>query len=198
MGNYVVKIPAEVEVLVFGADAVEEVHKRIDAFVHQLHGVVVELDADGFHPALDTHAYELSCISDQVGAAPSHPDVSHGAATPNMFAEESKVLEILEAADSPQEVNDRVVAIVRQLCEQVSDLMVDSSLLHGFGDTFHNRFSFSDRACRVCGCTQNSACVTEAGPCYWAEPDLCSACAADVETEQDRIYASWATKGGPS
>lgn len=31
-------------------------------------------------------------------------------------------------------------------------------------------------ACRLCGCTETTACLTEAGPCWWVEPDLCSAC----------------------
>ena len=35
------------------------------------------------------------------------------------------------------------------------------------------------RACRVCGCTETSACTTPSGPCRWAEPDLCSACLAN-------------------
>lgn len=30
--------------------------------------------------------------------------------------------------------------------------------------------------CRVCGCTWNNACVTDGEPCYWVEPNLCSAC----------------------
>jgi len=34
--------------------------------------------------------------------------------------------------------------------------------------------------CRVCGCSQFNACETEAGPCGWVEPDLCSACAGKV------------------
>ncbi len=29
-------------------------------------------------------------------------------------------------------------------------------------------------ACRVCGCTDDNACL---GGCWWIEPDLCSACA---------------------
>lgn len=33
--------------------------------------------------------------------------------------------------------------------------------------------------CRGCGCTQYRACETEDGPCRWAEPGLCSACAAN-------------------
>ena len=32
------------------------------------------------------------------------------------------------------------------------------------------------RACRVCGCTDDDACVTAAGACAWAEADLCTAC----------------------
>ncbi len=32
------------------------------------------------------------------------------------------------------------------------------------------------RSCRVCGCTQDMACMTPEGPCYWVEYDLCSAC----------------------
>lgn len=30
-----------------------------------------------------------------------------------------------------------------------------------------------ERACRVCGCTQNRACL---GGCWWIDIDLCSAC----------------------
>ena len=34
-------------------------------------------------------------------------------------------------------------------------------------------------ACRVCGCTEWTACVGEDGTaCHWTEPDLCSACAS--------------------
>jgi hypothetical protein len=32
------------------------------------------------------------------------------------------------------------------------------------------------RTCRVCGCTDDNACVGLDGPCYWIEADLCSAC----------------------
>ena len=39
-----------------------------------------------------------------------------------------------------------------------------------------------ERACRVCGCTERNACITDDGPCFWlGDPDrdaLCSACAA--------------------
>jgi hypothetical protein len=35
--------------------------------------------------------------------------------------------------------------------------------------------------CRVCGCTEDNACVTDDGPCFWVEEDLCSACASKSE-----------------
>jgi len=33
---------------------------------------------------------------------------------------------------------------------------------------------FVSRKCRVCGCTDTQACMTEDGPCFWLEEDLCS------------------------
>lgn len=43
------------------------------------------------------------------------------------------------------------------------------------------------RCCRACGCHDWSACYGElTGPCWWVEPDLCSACAGlqpDAERE---------------
>jgi hypothetical protein len=33
------------------------------------------------------------------------------------------------------------------------------------------------RRCRVCGCTEASACMHEGQPCHWVDLDLCSACA---------------------
>lgn len=40
----------------------------------------------------------------------------------------------------------------------------------------------SEQRCRICGCTALRACVTANGPCYWVEPDLCSApgCAGEI------------------
>lgn len=35
----------------------------------------------------------------------------------------------------------------------------------------------TERSCRICGCTDNYACVTAYGACYWTDRDLCSACA---------------------
>ncbi len=31
--------------------------------------------------------------------------------------------------------------------------------------------------CRVCGCTEDNACVTEHGSCHWVQENLCSVCA---------------------
>lgn len=39
----------------------------------------------------------------------------------------------------------------------------------------------ADAQCRVCGCTESQACMTENGTCIWVEPDLCSACARLVQ-----------------
>lgn len=39
----------------------------------------------------------------------------------------------------------------------------------------------AERRCRVCGCTENSPCMTEQGFCYWVEEDLCSACVEEAD-----------------
>jgi hypothetical protein len=36
------------------------------------------------------------------------------------------------------------------------------------------RKTVSRRACVFCGCTDDNACMTETGPCYWVGPGLCS------------------------
>ncbi len=47
----------------------------------------------------------------------------------------------------------------------------------------------SVRKCRVCGCTDDHACMTNEGPCHWVEEDLCSACAelGEYPPEEDDI-----------
>lgn len=40
-----------------------------------------------------------------------------------------------------------------------------------------------ERTCRVCGCTETTACATEEGPCAWVQADLCSACVRIVLEE---------------
>jgi hypothetical protein len=43
-------------------------------------------------------------------------------------------------------------------------------------------FQFSHRACRMCGCSENDACVDRQGrPCSWVAFDLCSHCAGRAE-----------------
>lgn len=40
--------------------------------------------------------------------------------------------------------------------------------------------------CKVCGCTNDNACLTERGPCWWTDEfkqDLCSAC-VDEDSEE--------------
>ena len=47
-------------------------------------------------------------------------------------------------------------------------------------------FAVAIPICRKCGCTEEDAC---AGRCWWAEPDLCSACVNPVAAV-DAIHAA--------
>jgi hypothetical protein len=43
--------------------------------------------------------------------------------------------------------------------------------------------AIAPRRCRICGCTDDDCrqCIEKTGePCYWVEPDLCSACAVEL------------------
>lgn len=46
---------------------------------------------------------------------------------------------------------------------------------------FHPEAENYDGECRVCGCDYYHPCMTEKGPCYWVEDDLCSACLKNNE-----------------
>lgn len=46
---------------------------------------------------------------------------------------------------------------------------------------YHPEASDYDGKCRVCGCDHYHPCITEDGPCYWVEDDLCSACSKNME-----------------
>jgi hypothetical protein len=52
---------------------------------------------------------------------------------------------------------------------------VQPYMLLGFDPQYDTRY------CRVCGCTDEKACMTPAGPCHWVDVDLCSACATDLD-----------------
>lgn len=40
------------------------------------------------------------------------------------------------------------------------------------------------RRCRVCECTQLTACeMPDGGPCWWVGEDLCSACSVDEDLD---------------
>ncbi len=43
--------------------------------------------------------------------------------------------------------------------------------------------SGKERTCRICGCTWEHGCP---GGCWWVEPDLCSACASKVHSEETK------------
>lgn len=55
---------------------------------------------------------------DTIGGTPRSPDEEE----PYIFPEEEKVLEILEAANVPSAVNDKVVEIVAAVCRQASEV----------------------------------------------------------------------------
>jgi hypothetical protein len=52
------------------------------------------------------------------------------------------------------------------------------------------------RTCRGCGCDDNHACVTDAGPCSWALLDvdddtgICSACAEILQWDPQLLAAA--------
>jgi hypothetical protein len=46
------------------------------------------------------------------------------------------------------------------------------------------------RACKVCGCNDDMACMTLTGPCHWVKWDLCSDCSkpSDEEVKWERFF----------
>ncbi|MDF2854335.1 MAG: hypothetical protein K0Q87_186 [Neobacillus sp.] len=40
--------------------------------------------------------------------------------------------------------------------------------------------------CKICGCTDDHACIKEHGPCWWVDEDhtLCSGCVAALEEKE--------------
>jgi hypothetical protein len=49
---------------------------------------------------------------------------------------------------------------------------------------------FDERVCRVCGCDDMHACVSDAGvACHWVEDDLCSACADAGHSGLVQVYS---------
>ena len=68
---------------------------------------------------------------------------------------------------------DRCPADTVRVLDQIEILelnIVERSIFPGAG------FFDAPRTCRVCGCTDDKACLPPGGPCHWVEPDLCSAC----------------------
>lgn len=65
------------------------------------------------------------------------------------------------------------LAEVKTACEELADA-ASSKLAAGVNGEFIREHW--PRMCRVCGCTDHAACLTEDGPCSLVEEDLCSAC----------------------
>lgn len=69
------------------------------------------------------------------------------------------------SSNAPSGLLDRVLAMAHELGDLGIEVTVDQI-----------------RTCRVCGCTDDRACL---GGCWWVneEEDLCSSCVADAESE---------------
>jgi hypothetical protein len=54
--------------------------------------------------------------------------------------------------------------------------------------------------CKSCGCSESRPCFDEDadGPCFWAEPDLCSVCAPVAGLEYDGTDPSAAVVSFPT
>jgi hypothetical protein len=56
--------------------------------------------------------------------------------------------------------------------------------------------SIAPRHCRVCGCTDDAACVNADGEtCCWVAQDLCSACEPDAEMSPEELACMVGLKG---
>lgn len=86
---------------------------------------------------------------------------------------------------------DRIHAVVRTVTRQLADGQHDvlhaelAEALQILDETAEAeadaRGANAEGTCRVCGCTDSRACVTNGAPCHWVEADLCSACAEKPE-----------------
>lgn len=76
------------------------------------------------------------------------------------------------------------VAVLRPIDGEVMEHEVQALVLNAG----KNEMTPKERACRVCGCTQDAACLTNGVACHWVDDDLCSAC--DVRTDGLAIAAA--------
>lgn len=85
--------------------------------------------------------------------------------------------------DQPPEGLENRLAEALRLCNQGAPATADR-------DTLAAHLAEVFRFCRVCGCSEDDACETEAGPCWWSEADLCSACAGGALFAEACWYCS--------
>ena len=61
--------------------------------------------------------------------------------------------------------------------------MIDEEIINKFIDGEIDYLAKpKEQKCRVCGCTDNNACL---GGCYWEEQDLCSKCAESIKSKEN-------------
>lgn len=46
------------------------------------------------------------------------------------------------------------------------------------------RYIMNQRTCKLCGCTEDNACITDEGPCSWVLNNICSACVIELTEDQ--------------
>ena len=69
-------------------------------------------------------------------------------------------------------------AVKPYACQECAALVIDPAA--------HN-IAHDGPSCRACGCTEDNACVVDGQPCWWVEPDLCSACAGMQPASEPQV-----------
>ena len=81
-------------------------------------------------------------------------------------------LELIEADAQPCEL-PTIVALRRIFPFDLDVLVALERIVQGSTET-------PPMVCRICGCSHDDPCIQPTTTCWWAERDLCSACADDV------------------
>lgn len=71
---------------------------------------------------------------------------------------------------------------LKQELEEANGRLAGQAICDFFVRSQPDNYAVLEGVCRVCGCTDSTPCTDPEthGPCYWIEPDLCSACLGEV------------------
>lgn len=88
----------------------------------------------------------------------------------------SLLLDVQKDCANARQLVLKVLNVVHPAVPALSEMLEMLSIPIEWDET-KSEFAFKEeRKCRVCGCTDLNACVTDGVPCHWVEEDLCSAC----------------------